>query len=603
MAQEGATLAGSRRAPGGRIAGVAALALSLLCAGVVWGESPICRVAAISLPISSAPSGEGAAEGGVSEGSLPDARASSRLAAFVACANAHRVDAVLLLCPPSWAGSEGDLADLRAPLEGAHAPVHLLSSERALAGEGSARIGRALPGCRVTARGVLDVKGAQFVVAGAVERGIRGERAFLSFLREARAGMKSPRAVLQIGGPIYGRPAPVGARWGAEYWRWVEGAGVAARLTPAHDLMPEYAGTLPGYPVPFLGWGRSCAAVLISVYPDRVEFAQAAHEAGQPPRTLSIPNPLGAPRWLPVEADPSGSPTWSRDAALGPELSFAHLSDSQFDDQGLPRTGARYLSADRLNPAAVEEVNRLKPAFVLMTGDLVNKNTHTEWRTFQSIYGRLAMPLYALPGNHDRLGGEGDGDPGGDFRAIAAANRAHAARLAREGFAGPLALFQKYTAGLASGGRTRYSFERNGSVFICLDTSSGAIEPEQVKWLEEELERAHEARHVFVAGHHPLLPVFEEGVVEGRDETLALLKKHKVAAYLFGHCHDRSYRLEEGTLHVMGDCLCWDERRGYWVVHVFADRILFGWKPLGPRAGMYPLYESVEVPEPRAAGR
>ena len=101
--------------------------------------------------------------------------------------------------------------------------------------------------------------------------------------------------------------------------------------------------------------------------------------------------------------DPYGLPTYSRDLALKPDLTFVQLSDSQLDDGSNAKRAARYAAAERMNGAAVAEVNRLNAAFVFMTGDLVNKDTVAEWRTFNDIYSGLTAPLYTLPGNHDLL--------------------------------------------------------------------------------------------------------------------------------------------------------------------------------------------------------
>ena len=99
--------------------------------------------------------------------------------------------------------------------------------------------------------------------------------------------------------------------------------------------------------------------------------------------------------------DPFGVPTYSEDLARRPKLTFAQLSDSQFDDGTVPRYKARYAYDEVMNTLAVKQVNRLKPAMVFMTGDLTNKNTEAEWKTFGRIYGALEPPLHAMPGNHD----------------------------------------------------------------------------------------------------------------------------------------------------------------------------------------------------------
>ena len=80
---------------------------------------------------------------------------------------------------------------------------------------------------------------------------------------------------------------------------------------------------------------------------------------------------------------------------------------------------------------------------------------------------------------------------------------------------------------------------------------------------------------------------------------LGLLKKYKVAAYLSGHRHRYNYRMHEGVMHILCDCLCWGEYLSYQVYHVHDDRIIACWKPIFRADGNRPLYERVEFPEPR----
>ena len=56
---------------------------------------------------------------------------------------------------------------------------------------------------------------------------------------------------------------------------------------------------------------------------------------------------------------------------------------------------------------AVERLNLLQPAFVLSVGDLIEGYTDdkdklaTQWKEFDSYVGKLQMPFFYLPGNHD----------------------------------------------------------------------------------------------------------------------------------------------------------------------------------------------------------
>ena len=80
---------------------------------------------------------------------------------------------------------------------------------------------------------------------------------------------------------------------------------------------------------------------------------------------------------------------------------FIQLSDPQF---GM-FTGDKDFAQETANfEFAVATVNRLKPAFVVITGDLVNKpGDAAQIAEYERIRGRIGprIPVYDMPGNHD----------------------------------------------------------------------------------------------------------------------------------------------------------------------------------------------------------
>src|SRR5262249_10357176 len=56
---------------------------------------------------------------------------------------------------------------------------------------------------------------------------------------------------------------------------------------------------------------------------------------------------------------------------------------------------------------AVEQLNWLQPEFVVCVGDLIQGGTQDtqkverQWREFDGFVGKLEMPFFYLPGNHD----------------------------------------------------------------------------------------------------------------------------------------------------------------------------------------------------------
>ena len=102
--------------------------------------------------------------------------------------------------------------------------------------------------------------------------------------------------------------------------------------------------------------------------------------------------------WRPVV-----SPRWRRraQAQASPPFFFLQLSDPQFGmytkDQDFAQETVNF-------EMAIATANRLKPAFVVVTGDLVNKaGDAAQIAEYKRIAAKLdkAIPLYNVAGNHD----------------------------------------------------------------------------------------------------------------------------------------------------------------------------------------------------------
>jgi 3',5'-cyclic AMP phosphodiesterase CpdA len=158
---------------------------------------------------------------------------------------------------------------------------------------------------------------------------------------------------------------------------------------------------------------------------------------------------------------------------------FIQLSDPQFgmftDNQDFAQETANF-------EFAVATVNRLRPAFVVITGDLVNKpGDAAQIAEYQRILRRIdsAIPVYNVAGNHDIENVPTPGD---------------------------------ITAYTNQFGPDQYTFRHAGFVGIVLDSvvihspqqTTNQL-AEQERWLRAELERARESRaqHVVIFAHHP----------------------------------------------------------------------------------------------------
>lgn len=182
---------------------------------------------------------------------------------------------------------------------------------------------------------------------------------------------------------------------------------------------------------------------------------------------------------------------------------------------------------------AVTAVNRLKPAFVVITGDLVHKpGDSAQIAAYRRIAGKIdaAIPVYNIAGNHDV-----------------------------ENVPTPetLAAYTKIF------GADRYVFRERGLVGIVLNSSvihspdkAPAALAEQEKWLRAELTKAktENARHIVVFQHHPwFIKAADEAdqyfniPTVRRAAYMALFREFGVRYLFCGHYH-RNAEARDGTI-------------------------------------------------------
>jgi 3',5'-cyclic AMP phosphodiesterase CpdA len=212
---------------------------------------------------------------------------------------------------------------------------------------------------------------------------------------------------------------------------------------------------------------------------------------------------------------------------------FMMLTDTQFgmyaSDKGFDQETANY-------EFAVAAVNRLKPGFVIILGDLVNKTGDPEQiREYQRISRKIdpSIPVYHVAGNHD-IGNEPTPDS--------------------------LAAYRK------NFGHDYYSF-RIGPVYGIVLNSTLIHSPksarseyqEQDAWLKKELAaaKASQLQHLLVFQHHPYFlkdaqedDRYENIPRERRLPLLALFHEHGVRYIFAGHTH-KNVAAQDGQLQVV----------------------------------------------------
>jgi 3',5'-cyclic AMP phosphodiesterase CpdA len=202
---------------------------------------------------------------------------------------------------------------------------------------------------------------------------------------------------------------------------------------------------------------------------------------------------------------------------------FLQLSDPQF---GM-FTADKDFAQETINfEMAIATANRLRPAFVVITGDLVNKpRDAAQIAEYRRIAGKLdpGIPLYKMSGNHDI---ENAPTP----ESIEAYNR----------------IF----------GADQYTFRHGSLLGIVLNSTiihtpknAPAAYEAQERWLRQQLERAKTsgARHIVIFQHHPwFLRQADEPdeyfniPTERRASHLALFRQHGVKTLVSGHYHRNS---------------------------------------------------------------
>jgi Icc protein len=226
-------------------------------------------------------------------------------------------------------------------------------------------------------------------------------------------------------------------------------------------------------------------------------------------------------------------------------LTFAHLTDIHLATRG-DSWGSLGSLAGALFAAAVDELNALDDlAFVLITGDVIERGIPPEIERFHALIAPLKCPWHFVPGNHDGYVDPESPDTLPPHEAVARIDP----RLAD-----PVPYPRRAYWHRAVG---------RGIHLIGLDSRVGddwygRVGPAQIGWLDETL-AAHAADLAIVAAHHPLhrltalseQPWWSNFICEDGAEVEAVLDRHPNARLvLSGHHHVNQLRRRGGRLHV-----------------------------------------------------
>ncbi len=258
--------------------------------------------------------------------------------------------------------------------------------------------------------------------------------------------------------------------------------------------------------------------------------------------------------WRPIPAGVSAAtlefPLARRQATS--EFTFIHASDTHLSAASLPRM--------RLLRALVEKT---KPAFVLITGDLVRDALRVSEAEARGYYDMLVaelkqfpVPVWTVPGNHENFGIERE-------KSLVSATH-------------PLYGKQMYRHYL---GPNYYSFTWGGVRFLGIDSVDiddtwyyGHVDAAQLEWIRRDLATAPDTTPVVTFNHIPFASAAERmdgytddppaptlirvngkllfrHLVSNTPDVLAALRPHRLEIALGGHLHTREvleYRTDEG---------------------------------------------------------
>jgi 3',5'-cyclic AMP phosphodiesterase CpdA len=212
---------------------------------------------------------------------------------------------------------------------------------------------------------------------------------------------------------------------------------------------------------------------------------------------------------------------------------FIQITDPQF---GMFADNANFAQETANAEFAVAAINRLRPAFVVVTGDLVNQvGEAAQIKEYKRIFARVdpAIPVYNVAGNHD---------------------------------VGNVPTPESVAAYTNAFGPDHYGFRHDGLVGIVLD-SSLIKAPQNVQdlfvaqegWLKSELQQARDsgAMHIVIFQHYPWFlqnPDEPEQYFnlprDCRAAYLRLFHEFGVEAVFCGHYH-RNLEAHDGSLEIV----------------------------------------------------
>lgn len=209
-------------------------------------------------------------------------------------------------------------------------------------------------------------------------------------------------------------------------------------------------------------------------------------------------------------------------------VSFIHITDTHMNAPGQEAAFLKVNVADKLKQVFRHvKASQLKPAFILVTGDLSHEGNARDYAYIREVMDEgaeiVGAPVFVTLGNHD-----------------------HRSAF-REGYLGEAPSEQAYY----------YSETIDGLRLIALNSQTpgqhnGTIDEEQLAWLAEQLQ-SPAPNGTIVALHHPLLNINgmpSEMLLTNAKAVGEVIRTGDVTGIFGGHVHTNNVGLYEGILSV-----------------------------------------------------
>ena len=224
-------------------------------------------------------------------------------------------------------------------------------------------------------------------------------------------------------------------------------------------------------------------------------------------------------------------------------FSFVHLTDFHVGDIRGIRENLNETIGWKSIKKSIEEINLLKPDFVIISGDLVFGQYYPfeysrEYKICYDIIQLFDVPTYLCPGNHD--GYNKFKEDGLEFW---------------QKYFGPL--YYSFDFGdyhfIAANSYDMSKIDRLCFSFIPLNWG-GSIRDEQFQWIENNLESTNSKMTFMFLHHNPLWETTKDSLVGkkyyNRLQLLDLIDEYNVDMVLAGHVHYDNITIQNDTIFV-----------------------------------------------------